>query len=66
VISAAAAGGDALRRRLPDQPLGHDTGRQINENPAAAQALKVTKSPLLAASAANLPDVDQVADRRPH
>ena len=29
-------------------------------------ALKVTKSPLLAASAANLPDLDQAADRRPH
>jgi limonene 1,2-monooxygenase len=39
---------------------------KINENPAAAQALKVTKSPLLAASAANLPDLDQAADRRPH
>ncbi len=26
--AAAAAGGDAVRRRLPDQPLGHDPGRQ--------------------------------------
>jgi limonene 1,2-monooxygenase len=32
---------------------------KINQNPAAAQALKVTKSPLLAASASNLPDLDQ-------
>jgi limonene 1,2-monooxygenase len=37
---------------------------KINENPAAAQALKVTKSPLLAASAANLPDLDQTSDKR--
>ena len=32
---------------------------KINDNPAAAQALKVTKSPLLAASASNMPDLDQ-------
>ena len=32
---------------------------KINQNAAAAQALKVTKSPLLAASASNLPDLDQ-------
>jgi len=36
---------------------------KITENPAAAAALKVTKSPLLAASAANLPDLDQAPDR---
>jgi limonene 1,2-monooxygenase len=32
---------------------------KITENPAAAEALKVTKSPLLAASAGNVPDFDQ-------
>src|SRR6185295_13901156 len=32
---------------------------KITENPAAAAALKVTKSPLLAASAANVPDLTQ-------
>ena len=32
---------------------------KINDNPAAAKALKVTKSPLLAASASNMPDLDQ-------
>jgi limonene 1,2-monooxygenase len=37
---------------------------KITENPAAAEALKVTKSPLLAASAASLPDLDQGPDGR--
>jgi limonene 1,2-monooxygenase len=37
---------------------------KIKENPAAAEALKVTKSPLLAASASNLPDLEQNGDRR--
>jgi limonene 1,2-monooxygenase len=37
---------------------------KINENEAAAAALKVTKSPLLAATAANLPDLEQNGDRR--
>jgi limonene 1,2-monooxygenase len=32
---------------------------KITENPAAAEALKVTKSPLLAASSSNVPDLDQ-------
>ncbi|MGH7302403.1 MAG: LLM class flavin-dependent oxidoreductase [Candidatus Rokuibacteriota bacterium] len=32
---------------------------KITENPAAAAALAVTKSPLLAASAGNVPDLDQ-------
>jgi limonene 1,2-monooxygenase len=32
---------------------------KINENEAAAAALKVTKSPLLSASASNVPDLDQ-------
>jgi limonene 1,2-monooxygenase len=32
---------------------------KINENEAAAAALKVTKSPLLSASAGNVPDLDQ-------
>jgi hypothetical protein len=36
---------------------------KIAENPAAAAALKVTKSPLLAASAGNVPDLDQAASR---
>jgi limonene 1,2-monooxygenase len=36
---------------------------KIKENEAAAAALKVTKSPLLAAAAANLPDLDQQATR---
>ena len=36
---------------------------KITENPAAAAALKVTKSPLLAASAGNVPDLDQAAER---
>src|SRR5437588_6927957 len=35
---------------------------KITENPAAAAALKVTKSPLLAASAGNVPDLDQASD----
>jgi limonene 1,2-monooxygenase len=37
---------------------------KITENPAAAAALKVTKSPLLAASAGNVPDLNP-ADGRP-
>ena len=36
---------------------------KINENPAAAAALKVTKSPLLAASSGNVPDLGQASDR---
>jgi len=36
---------------------------KITENEAAAAALKVTKSPLLAASSANLPDLDQARER---
>ena len=36
---------------------------KITENPAAAEALKVTKSPLLAASAGNVPDLSQAPDR---
>jgi limonene 1,2-monooxygenase len=32
---------------------------KITQNPAAARALEVTKSPLLAASASNLPDLEQ-------
>ena len=32
---------------------------KIKENPAAAKALTVTKSPLLAASASNMPDLEQ-------
>jgi len=36
---------------------------KITENPAAAAALKVTKSPLLAASASNVPDLDQAPER---
>jgi len=35
---------------------------KITENPAAAAALKVTKSPLLAASAGNVPDLNQASD----
>jgi limonene 1,2-monooxygenase len=35
---------------------------KITENALAAEALKVTKSPLLAASAGNLPDLDQSPD----
>ena len=38
---------------------------KITENPTAAAALKVTKSPLLAASAGNVPDLSQAADGRP-
>ena len=37
---------------------------KITENPAAASALKVTKSPLLAASAGNVPDLNAAADGR--
>ncbi|HKZ08765.1 MAG TPA: LLM class flavin-dependent oxidoreductase [Methylomirabilota bacterium] len=36
---------------------------KITENAAAAEALKVTKSPLLAASAGNLPDLDQAREK---
>ena len=36
---------------------------KITENPAAAKALTVTKSPLLAASAANLPDLSEATER---
>jgi limonene 1,2-monooxygenase len=36
---------------------------KITENPAAAAALKVTKSPLLAASSSSVPDLDQAPDR---
>jgi limonene 1,2-monooxygenase len=36
---------------------------KITENEAAAEALKVTKSPLLAASAGNLPDLDEARQR---
>ena len=36
---------------------------KITENDAAAEALKVTKSPLLAASAGNLPDLDQAREK---
>jgi limonene 1,2-monooxygenase len=35
---------------------------KITENPAAAAALKVTKSPLLAASASNVPDLNPAPD----
>ena len=35
---------------------------KITENPAAAAALAVTKSPLLAASASNVPDLNQAPD----
>jgi len=37
---------------------------KITENPAAAAALSVTKSPLLAASSSNLPDLNETRDRR--
>jgi len=37
---------------------------KITENPASAAALKVTKSPLLAASAGNVPDLDKASDGR--
>jgi len=37
---------------------------KITENPAAAAALRVTKSPLLTASAANVPDLGQTPDGR--
>jgi limonene 1,2-monooxygenase len=36
---------------------------KITENEAAATALAVTKSPLLAASSSNVPDLDQAGDR---
>jgi limonene 1,2-monooxygenase len=36
---------------------------KITENEAAAAALLVTKSPLLAASSSNLPDLDQARTR---
>ena len=36
---------------------------KITENEAATEALKVTKSPLLAASAGNLPDLDQAREK---
>ena len=36
---------------------------KITENEAAAAALAVTKSPLLAASAGNVPDLNQTPDR---
>jgi limonene 1,2-monooxygenase len=36
---------------------------KITENPAAVEALKVTRSPLLAASASNIPDLDAARDR---
>jgi hypothetical protein len=36
---------------------------KITENEAAAAALAVTKSPLLAASAGNVPDLDQARAR---
>jgi limonene 1,2-monooxygenase len=36
---------------------------KITENEAAATALAVTKSPLLAASSSNIPDLDQAGDR---
>jgi limonene 1,2-monooxygenase len=35
---------------------------KISENPAAAEALKVTKSPLLAASAGSLPDLNPASE----
>jgi limonene 1,2-monooxygenase len=35
---------------------------KITENPAAAEALKVTKSPLLAASTGSLPDLNPAPD----
>ena len=38
---------------------------KINENEAAAAALKVTKSPLLAPAAGAVPDLDQAARRAP-
>ena len=34
---------------------------KINENPAAAAALKVTRSPMLAASSSNVPDIEKAA-----
>src|SRR5262249_25886713 len=37
---------------------------KITENPTAAAALAVTKSPLLAASASSLPDLNEARDRR--
>src|SRR5262249_60155077 len=37
---------------------------KITENPAPPDALKVTKSPLLAASAANVPDLGRASDSR--
>ena len=37
---------------------------KINENPTAAAALKVTKSPLLPAAAGSVPDLSQASDRR--
>jgi limonene 1,2-monooxygenase len=37
---------------------------KINENPSAAAALKVTKSPLLPAAAASAPDLSRASDRR--
>jgi limonene 1,2-monooxygenase len=37
--------------------------KKINENAVASEALKVTKSPLLAASAGNVPDLTQSSDR---
>jgi hypothetical protein len=48
--------------------LGYDRAREavmvkITGNPTAAAALEVTKSPLLAASSANAPDLTQTPDR---
>jgi len=37
---------------------------KITENPAAAAALAVTKSPLLAASAGTVPDLEEKANGR--
>ncbi len=51
--AAAAAGGHAVRRRLADQPVGHDAGRQVRHRHHLAR-LDVERGPAGAADAMGL------------
>ena len=51
--AAAAAGGHAVRRRLADQPLGHDAGRQVRHR-HHLDRLDVERGPAVAADAVGL------------
>ena len=66
--TAISPGSERLVNSLPTTVSISTRAREavmakITENPAAAAALAVTKSPLLAGSSSNVPDLNQAPDR---